>query len=57
MAEAINPKANKENGIIIAPVGGSMVQKIKKITYTGGKRKEEDKISCVFVNLYGKFGF
>ncbi len=55
--EAVESQLDKEDGIIIAPVGGSLGQRIEKIRYVKGKRSVEDKIGCVFVSIYGKYGF
>jgi protein-L-isoaspartate(D-aspartate) O-methyltransferase len=48
---------NKKDGIIVAPVGGGIVQQIVKIRYRDGVRTYEEKIGCVFVPLLGKYGF
>lgn len=55
--EEVESQLDKEDGIIIAPVGGSLGQRIEKIRYVKGKRSVEDKIGCVFVSIYGKHGF
>jgi len=55
--EEIEEQVNKDDGIIVAPVGTSLMQKMVKIRYNNGKRNAEEKIGCVFVSLYGKNGF
>jgi protein-L-isoaspartate(D-aspartate) O-methyltransferase len=57
MPAALEEQLNKKNGIIVAPVGGEISQQIVKIRYNNGKRTIEGKIGCVFVPLYGKYGF
>jgi len=47
----------KENGIIIAPVGGSFGQEMLKGTKKGGKLVTESLGDFMFVPLKGKFGF
>ncbi|MBD3263058.1 protein-L-isoaspartate(D-aspartate) O-methyltransferase [Candidatus Woesearchaeota archaeon] len=46
----------KENGVLIAPVGSGMQQRMLKIRKIRGKKKEEDLGSFVFVPLVGEFG-
>ena len=57
MPEELESQVNKEDGIILAPVGSSLGQRLVKIRYVKGKRSVEDKIGCVFVSIYGKHGF
>ena len=53
----LEEQLNKQYGIIIAPVGGVLMQKIVKITFTKGKKKQEELIGCIFVPLIGQYGF
>jgi protein-L-isoaspartate(D-aspartate) O-methyltransferase len=48
---------DKEDGIIIAPVGNVMFQKIYKLKYRNNIKEIEEKIGCIFVSIYGKYGF
>ncbi|OKY79074.1 MAG: Protein-L-isoaspartate carboxylmethyltransferase Pcm [Candidatus Methanohalarchaeum thermophilum] len=47
----------KENGIIVAPVGGRRSQTLIVGKKINGKIKEEKKGGCAFVPLKGKYGF
>ena len=53
----LEKQLNKEDGIIVAPVGSVMFQKIIKFKYKNNVKKTEEKIGCVFVSIYGKYGF
>lgn len=55
--DILEEQLNKEYGIIVAPVGGRLIQKIIKITFKNNKKKQEDLIGCVFVPLIGQYGF
>lgn len=51
-------KQLKENGIIVAPVGGKRHQKLKRYEKRKGELKEEDlNTPCAFVPMKGKNGF
>jgi|DewCreStandDraft_4_1066084.scaffolds.fasta_scaffold05388_9 protein-L-isoaspartate(D-aspartate) O-methyltransferase len=53
----LEKQINKNDGIIIAPVGKEIFQRIYKVKYDKGVRKIEEKIGCIFVSIYGKYGF
>lgn len=53
----LEKQLNKDDGIIIAPVGSKMFQKIYKLKYRNNIKKIEEKIGCIFVPIYGKYGF
>lgn len=57
ITDILEEQLNKEYGIIVAPVGGRLIQKIIKITFKNNKKKQEDLIGCVFVPLIGQYGF
>ena len=47
----------KNGGILVAPVGSRMQQKLVKITKKGPKTEKEEHDSCAFLPLLGKKGF
>ncbi len=53
----LEKQLNKNDGIIVAPVGGALFQKIFKVKYKNNIKKIEEKIGCIFVSIYGKYGF
>jgi len=53
----LEKQINKKDGIILAPVGSALFQKIFKVTYKNNMKKIEEKIGCIFVSIYGKYGF
>jgi len=46
-----------DGGRLLIPVGGGMVQELKKLTFTSGKIIEENLIGCRFVPLRGRHGW
>ncbi len=55
--EILKEQINKESGVIVAPVGGRLIQKMQRIIYKDNKEMVEEGIGCVFVPIIGKYGF
>jgi protein-L-isoaspartate(D-aspartate) O-methyltransferase len=55
--ETVEEQLNKKDGILLAPAGEQMFQRLVKIIYRNGRKTIEEKIGVVFVPLYGRFGF
>jgi protein-L-isoaspartate(D-aspartate) O-methyltransferase len=53
----LEEQVNKDDGIIIAPVGSVLFQKLLKLKFKNKIKKVEEKIGCIFVSIYGKYGF
>ena len=47
----------KDNGKLIAPIGGSERQKLVEVVREGEKFNERVLADCVFVPLVGKYGW
>lgn len=55
--EILQSQLNKQDGIIVAPEGERMVQRIRVIRFINGEKQVTYDTSCVFVPLIGKYGF
>ncbi len=55
--DILKEQINKKSGIIVAPVGGRLIQKMQRITYKDNREEVEEGIGCVFVPIIGKYGF
>ncbi|MCX8093576.1 MAG: protein-L-isoaspartate(D-aspartate) O-methyltransferase [Candidatus Goldbacteria bacterium] len=53
----LEKQLNKIDGVLVAPVGNVMFQNIYKVKYKNNIKKLEEKIGCIFVSIYGKYGF
>ncbi|HPD19238.1 MAG TPA: protein-L-isoaspartate(D-aspartate) O-methyltransferase [Candidatus Goldiibacteriota bacterium] len=53
----LEEQVNKDDGIIIAPVGSVLFQKLRKLKFKDKIKEVEEKIGCIFVSIYGKYGF
>jgi protein-L-isoaspartate(D-aspartate) O-methyltransferase len=47
----------KNNGLLVAPVGGPICQELLVVEKNGDKLKSKNVCSCRFVKLIGKYGF
>ncbi len=54
---ALENQLDKNDGILIAPVGNMLIQKLVKIKYVKLKKEETEGINVVFVPLHGQYGF
>ena len=55
--EILQSQLNKQDGIIVAPEGERMVQRIRVIRFVNGEKQVSYDTQCVFVPLIGKYGF